>query len=331
VITSSSSAVVGAPSLFVQLRSGPPVAEVYRQTIDIGTRAERLGFGALWFATRHFEAHHAALPSVFPFVAAVAQHTTTIRLGTGVVALPFEHPVRLAEDAVVTDALSGGRLELGVGKGLGFGHSASSYIGFGVPDTDREALYADRMAALRRLLVYGRVTDDIALYPPPGTLRSRIWQSTGNIDTARRAGAAGDGLLPHGNSRARAGGDVAELVDAYLSSCRGTPRIGSTVAVLPGDNECDALDLLDTDIRLSPAYYPELPSAVDRRRFLTDNRIRIGTAEQIVEQLRADRGLAAATEVLFHIPLAVGHPRYAECLHRVSAEIVPRLHPRPVR
>ncbi|WP_174186933.1 hypothetical protein [Nocardia barduliensis] len=38
-------------------------------------------------------------------------------------------------------------------------------------------------------------------------------------------------------------------------------------------------------------------------------------------------GLAAATEVLFHIPLAVGHPRYAECLHRVSTEIAPRLHP----
>ncbi|NKY25992.1 LLM class flavin-dependent oxidoreductase [Nocardia gamkensis] len=331
MITSSSSAALSAPSLFVQLRSGPPAAEVYRQTIDIGTRAERLGFGALWFATRHFEAHHAALPAVFPFVAAAAQHTTTIRLGTGVVALPFEHPVRLAEDAVVTDALSGGRLELGVGKGLGFGHSASSYIGFGVPDTDREALYADRMAALRRLLAYGRVTDDIALYPPPGTLRSRIWQSTGNIDTARRAGAAGDGLLPHGNSLARAGGDVAELVDAYLSSCRGTPRVGSTVTVLPGDSERDALDLLDTDIRLSPAYYPELPSAADRRRFLTDNRIRIGTAEQIVEQLREDRGLDAATEVLFHIPLAVGHPRYAECLHRVSTEIAPRLHPRPVR
>ncbi|BDT99464.1 luciferase [Nocardia sputorum] len=331
MITSSSPAVTDAPSLFVQLRSGPPVAEVYRHTIDIGVRAERLGFGTVWFATRHFEAHHAALPSVFPFVAAVAQHTATIRLGTGVVALPFEHPVRLAEDAVVTDALSGGRLELGVGKGLGFGHSASSYSGFGVPDTDRESLYADRLAALQRLLASGRVTDDIALYPPPGTLRSRLWQSTGNSDTARRAGAAGDGLLPHGNSQARAGGDVADLVDAYLSSCRGTPRIGASVTVLPGDSERDALDLLDTDIRLSPAYYPQPPSAADRRRLLADNRIRIGSAEQIVEQLREDRGLAAATEVLFQIPLAVGHPRYAECLHRVGAEIAPRLHPRSVR
>ncbi|MFE7740939.1 LLM class flavin-dependent oxidoreductase [Nocardia sp. NPDC057455] len=329
--TSSSPAVTSAPSLFVQLRSGRPAAEIYRHTIDIAVRAEQLGFGTIWFATRHFEAHHAALPSVFPFVAAAAQHTTTIRLGTGVVALPFEHPVRLAEDAVVTDTLSGGRLELGVGKGLGFGHSASSYAAFGVPDTGREVLYADRVAALQDILADGRVTDDIVLYPPPGTLRSRIWQSTGNVDTARRAGAAGDGLLPHANSQARADGGVTELVDAYLSCCRGTPRIGSTVTVLPGDSERDSLALLDTDIRLGPAFYPDLPSTSDRRRFLTDNRIRIGSTEQIIERLREDRGHCAATEVLFHIPLAVGHPRYADCLHRVGTEMAPRLDPRPAR
>lgn len=319
------------PSLFVQLRSGPPAAEVYRRTIEISVRAEQLGYHTIWFATRHFEAHHAALSSVFPFVAAAAQHTTRIRLGTGVVALPFEHPVRLAEDAAVADALSGGRLELGVGKGLGFGHSAASYAGFGVPDTDRESLYADRVAALQHILADGRVTDDIALYPPPGTLRSRIWQSTGNIDTARRAGAAGDGLLPHGNSQARAGGSVGELVDAYLAECRTTPRIGSSVAVLPARSERDALDLLDTDIRSSPAYYPELPGASERRKFLADNRIHFGTAGQIVDRLRADPDRAAATDVLFYIPLAVGHPRYLECLHRVSAEIAPHLTPLPTR
>ncbi|MBF6452932.1 LLM class flavin-dependent oxidoreductase [Nocardia cyriacigeorgica] len=322
---------MSAPSLFVQLRSGPPAAEVYRHTIDIAVRAEQLGYRTIWFATRHFRAHHAALPSVFPFLTAVAQHTATIRLGAGVVSIPFEHPVRLAEDAVVTDALSGGRLELGVGKGLGFGLSASSWAGFGVPDSERESIYAERLTAVHRILDDGLVTDEVALYPPPGTLRSRMWQSTGNIDTARRAGAAGDGLLPHGNSQARAGGSVTELVDAYLEQCRGTPRIGSSVAVLPGASEHDSLDLLDTDIALSPAFYPELPGDSERRRYLADNRIHIGSAAQIVDELRADPGRAAATEVLFYVPLAVGHPRYGECLHRISTEIAPRLTTLPIR
>jgi len=339
---------VTAPSLFVQLRSGPPAAQVYRRTVEIAAHAERLGFRTIWFATRHFGAHHAALPSVFPFVAAAAQHTTTIRLGTGVVALPFEHPVRLAEDAVVTDALSDGRLELGVGKGLGFGHSAASHAVFGVPDGERERLYAERVRELHRILADGWVSagepgapdgesaeagpTGIALYPPPGTLRARVWQSTGNIATARRAGAAGDGLLPHGNSQARAGGGVGELIEAYRDCCRGAPRIGTSVSVLPGASERDALDLLDSDAEASPSFYPQLsPGAGERGRFLTDNRVHFGATDRIVEALLPDPGLAAATEALFHVPLAVGHPRYLECLDRIATEIAPHLNPQPVR
>ncbi|MEU4598944.1 LLM class flavin-dependent oxidoreductase [Nocardia sp. NPDC023988] len=303
-------------ALFVQLRSGPPVAEVYRRTIEITVHAERLGFGTVWFAARHFEAHHAALPSVFPFVAAAAQHTDHIRLGTGVVTVPFEHPVRLAEDAAVTDALSGGRLELGLGKGLGFGHSATSYAGFGVSDAERETIYIQRVAELHRILDSGQVGDDIALYPPPGTLRSRIWQSTGNIDTARRIAAAGDGLLPHGNSQARAGGSVTELVDAYLDASRETPRIGTNVAVLPGDSEHDSLALLEADIALSPRYYPQ---PTDLRKYLTDNRILIGSNEQITAQLAQDTDRPVATDVLYYVPLAVHHPRYLDCLTRIAA------------
>ncbi|MEV0682886.1 LLM class flavin-dependent oxidoreductase [Nocardia sp. NPDC050378] len=302
-------------ALFVQLRSGPPAAEVYRRTIEITVRAEQLGFGTVWFATRHFEAHHAALPSVFPFVAAAAQHTRHIRLGTGVVTVPFEHPVRLAEDAAVTDALSDGRLELGLGKGLGFGHSATSYAGFGVSDAERETIYTQRVGEIHRILESGRVGDEVALYPPPGCLRSRIWQSTGNIDTARRIARAGDGLLPHGNSQARAGGSVTELVNAYLAECRTTPRIGVSVAVLPGDSERDSLALLDTDIALSPRYYSE---PVDLQKYLVDNRISIGNVDQIASRLAEDPDRPAATDVLYYIPLAVHHPRYLDVLARVA-------------
>ncbi|WP_446225335.1 LLM class flavin-dependent oxidoreductase [Nocardia sp. IBHARD005] len=307
------------PALFVQLRSGPPAGEIYRRTIEITVRAEQLGYRTVWFASRHFQAHHAALPSVFPFVAAAAQHTDRIRLGTGVVSVPFENPVRLAEDAAVTDALSGGRLELGLGKGLGFGHSASSYTGFGVADSERETIYTERVAELARILADGRVADGIELYPPPGTLRSRIWQSTGNIETARRAGLAGDGLLPHGNSQARAGRGVTELVDAYLAECRSTPRVGTTVAVLPGEGERDCLAMLDTDIALSPAYYPPLHDTADKRKYLADNRILLGTPDRIAEALRKHPDRPFATDVLYSIPLALHHPRYLECLARVGA------------
>jgi luciferase-like monooxygenase len=58
-------------------------------------------------------------------LAAMAQRTRTIRLGTAVSLVPFDNPVRLAEDFGLVDVLSGGRLEFGAGRGL-FGFEFTS-------------------------------------------------------------------------------------------------------------------------------------------------------------------------------------------------------------
>ena len=59
------------------------------------------------------------LPSPFVFLGWLAARTSRLRLGTAAVTLPLESPLRLAEDAAVLDALSGGRVELGVANGGG--------------------------------------------------------------------------------------------------------------------------------------------------------------------------------------------------------------------
>ncbi|GAA1479890.1 putative FMN-dependent luciferase-like monooxygenase [Gordonia sinesedis] len=310
-------------SLFVQLRTGATPASVYRRALEITVAAEELGYGSVWFATRHFAAHHAALPSVFPFLVAAAARTRRIRLGAGVVALPFEHPVRVAEDAAVTDELADGRLELGVGKGLGFGLSASAFAAFGVPPAERESRYRSHLTTLQEILGSGRVGPDAALYPPPGTLRRRIWQSTGSIPSACAAARAGDGLLPHGNSESRGEGGVGELVDAYLSAWRGAaaPRIGLTVAALPGRSPGDAIDLLRSDAALSPAYYAGVPGdGLDA--FASERGIDVGGADGLTDRIRRAPGFGFATDLLVHLPLALEHPRYLECLER-AARLVP--------
>ena len=93
-----------------------PDQDVFRETVDRAVLAEKLGFKRVWSSEHHFSEDRWA-PSQFPLLAAIAARTERIRLGTGVLLLPFHNPIRVAEDAAVVDIISNGRLDLGVGRG----------------------------------------------------------------------------------------------------------------------------------------------------------------------------------------------------------------------
>ena len=93
-------------------------AERYRLAMAQIVHAERVGFDSAWVAQHHFHEDEGGLPAPFVFLAQVAARTSRIRLGTGIVTLPLELPVRVAEDAAVLDLMCGGRLEVGVGSGV---------------------------------------------------------------------------------------------------------------------------------------------------------------------------------------------------------------------
>ena len=81
--------------------------------------ADRLGFDYAWCVEHHFleEYSHCSAPEVF--LGAASQRTTRIRLGHGVVQLPTNHPIRVAERVATLDLLTGGRVELGLGEAQG--------------------------------------------------------------------------------------------------------------------------------------------------------------------------------------------------------------------
>ncbi|MEP7201450.1 MAG: LLM class flavin-dependent oxidoreductase [Ilumatobacteraceae bacterium] len=94
--------------------------------------ADQLGFDIAWFAEHHFS-NYSITTSPLLLVAHMAQATSRIRLGPAVIVLPFYEPLRLAEDACLTDALTDGRLVLG----LGFGYQPREFARFGIPFAER--------------------------------------------------------------------------------------------------------------------------------------------------------------------------------------------------
>src|SRR5438128_2066047 len=78
--------------------------------------AESLGYSSVWIAEHHFN-DYGLCPAPQVLASFVAARTKTLRLGMGVSLLPLHHPVDLAEELAVLDVVSGGRLDIGIGRG----------------------------------------------------------------------------------------------------------------------------------------------------------------------------------------------------------------------
>jgi len=299
----------------------------YEKTLAAIELAERAGFETAWLAEGHFAP--IGLPSALTLLAAATRSTSSIRLGTAVVPLVFDSPLRVAETAAVVDALSDGRLELGVGKSNGHGFSTTAFSAFGRSEDDRESLYAAAVAELKQALA-GSVTvggEELPVYPHPGTLADRLWQATGNRTTATEIGRAGDGLLLH---RVAFDGDTgtvqSQLIDVFLDAftADAAPRIGVSRALLVASSREEAVRLIEQDIERQPQLYRALNSS-SPADFLEKSNIAYGSPEQVVERLLSDPALVRSTDYLFSTPLPIESTEFAESIQLIADEIYPHL------
>jgi alkanesulfonate monooxygenase SsuD/methylene tetrahydromethanopterin reductase-like flavin-dependent oxidoreductase (luciferase family) len=92
--------------------------EVYDHSLEEIALADRAGFDGVWLVEHHFFREYSHCPAPEVVFGAISQRTERMRIGHGVVLLPFNHPVRVAERIATLDILSGGRMDVGVGRGV---------------------------------------------------------------------------------------------------------------------------------------------------------------------------------------------------------------------
>lgn len=107
--------------------------------------AQALGFHSFWLPENHFGSG-AAIPSPLMLLAAIAGRTQHIRLGCTSYLLPIRNPLLAAEEVAVLDQLCGGRLILGLGRGL----SAAMFKAFGVAAGDKRKLFQAHLDIMQR-------------------------------------------------------------------------------------------------------------------------------------------------------------------------------------
>jgi natural product biosynthesis luciferase-like monooxygenase protein len=116
-----------------------------RKLVDFAAMGEELGFDAVWANEHHFHPYGGHIPAVPVFLAAVAQRTKRVRLGSSVVVLPLHNPIEIAEQLAMVDLMSGGRVELCAGRG-------NVGVDFDVFGIDRESSQARTLEGMEVLL-----------------------------------------------------------------------------------------------------------------------------------------------------------------------------------
>src|SRR5437879_805840 len=98
-------------------------SEGFRDFIEYNVEAEALGFHSTFVVEHHFTGF-GQVSATINLLTWLGARTSTLRLGTAVIVLPWHNPVLLAEQAATLDLLSGGRLDFGVGKGYRYNEFA---------------------------------------------------------------------------------------------------------------------------------------------------------------------------------------------------------------
>jgi alkanesulfonate monooxygenase SsuD/methylene tetrahydromethanopterin reductase-like flavin-dependent oxidoreductase (luciferase family) len=202
------------------------VAELYRQVLDQAVLAEELGYDTFFVAEHHFH-EYGVVPNPAVMLAAIAQRTRTLKLGSAISIATFHHPLTLAESYAMVDVLSGGRLVYGVGSG----YLPHEFAGYGIDPETKRFRFDENLALVERALAGERITfsgdwnelDAVQINVPTVQQPVPVYVAILRKEVAFHIGRQGRGILcvPYAST-----GHVSEIGDMVTEYERGRADAG---------------------------------------------------------------------------------------------------------
>ena len=175
-------------------------SQIYGEFIDYIVEAEELGFESVFLVEHHFTGM-AQVSATLTFLSYLAARTKRMRLGTAVTVLPWHNPVLLAEQAATVDLVSGGRLDLGIGRGYRY----TEFAGFCMPIDEAGERYDEGLEVIKkawtskeRFSHHGKRWhfENVIVEPPPVQKpHPPLWVGAGSERSIRQAAENGFNLL----------------------------------------------------------------------------------------------------------------------------------------
>jgi alkanesulfonate monooxygenase SsuD/methylene tetrahydromethanopterin reductase-like flavin-dependent oxidoreductase (luciferase family) len=289
------------------------------------------------YVTEHHFYGDGYLPSPMVMLAAIAARTSRVQIGSNLIQLPLHNAVRLAEDALVVDALSGGRLRLG----LGMGYYQQEFDGMGAKLSQRASLMEEGITILRKAFAgepfefHGKRYDFGQIQVTPGPVRPGgppIWIGAFAPVAIDRAARLGDGFLEFDPGSA----------SSYFAACDavGRPkeehRLNVTYWAIIADDPERAfaqagdhwMHLLNEYIKRD-AYVARTPSLTepytDPKKALADGLVMLADGPTAVKQFNADVDRGAIDINL--VTMMPGEPvdQVAERLQYLNDHVIPHV------
>ncbi|MFI9273108.1 LLM class flavin-dependent oxidoreductase [Kitasatospora sp. NPDC052896] len=310
----------------------------HEATLDLIDLGEQLGFDSAWVRHRHLQY---GISSPVAVLAAASQRTSRISLGTAVIPLGWENPLRLAEDLATVDILSGGRLNPGVSVG-----PPTHY------DRVKDALYPDTGESedfgydrVRRLLDFVRGepasdfggTEGIEVFsrrvqPHAPGLARRLWYGGASLRSARWAGEHGMNLLTSSVVRAEESEDFAEIQLSHIRTFRAhhpegdRARVSQGLVVIPTDTATREQRAKYARYARRRAPRTAAPQGPARLMYAPDL---VGGSAEIAERLYSHAAFREVDEVAFALPFTFDRDDYVQILTDIATRLGPALGWRP--